>query len=75
MQSLEDTGVFDALEKAVVLELPDGVKWMHQPHSRHLFLRPDSVLMLKEVLRLYDDDKVGVVVTCAFLTRVCLYYR
>jgi len=63
VQSLEDAGVFDALETAVVLELPDGVSWMHQPRSRHLFLRPDSVHMLKEVLRLYEDDKIGVVVT------------
>ena len=66
VQSLEDVAVFDALKKAVVLELPDGVNWMHQPHSRHLFLRPESVHMLKEVLQLYEGKKLGVVVTCAF---------
>jgi hypothetical protein len=63
--ALADAGVFDALSSAAVLELPERCTWMHQPHSRYLFLRPDSVQMLREVLRLYEAKKLGVVVTCA----------
>ena len=65
MKALDDAGVFASLSSAAVLELPEGCTWMHQPHSRHLFLRPDSVQMLREVLRLYEAKKLGVVVTCA----------
>ena len=66
MDALQSAGVFEALAKAAVLELPPGVTWMHKPDSRHLFLRPASAQMLREVLRLYDDaKKQGVVVTFA----------
>lgn len=67
VKALDDAGVFSALLNAVVLELPQGCTWMHQPDSRYLFLRPATVQMLREVLRLYDDKRLGLVVTCAEL--------
>jgi len=63
--ALEAVGMFKALEEAAVLELPEGLSWMHQPESRHLFLRPSAIQLVREVLRLYDQKKRGhgVVVT------------
>lgn len=65
MKALDDAGVFSALLNAAVLELPEGCTWIHPPYKRYLYLRPDSVHMLREVLHLYEDKKHGVVVTCA----------
>ena len=50
-----------------MLELPSDVTWIHKPNSRYLFLRPALAHILREVLRLYDAKKQGVVVTSVFI--------